>query len=50
MSKGRQQVEQAISDSISRGQQKVEQAITDSIDEQLRRLGGLEPAPPKGSK
>jgi uncharacterized membrane protein required for colicin V production len=50
VSKGKQQVEQSISDSISRGQRKVEQAITDSIDDQLRRLGGLEPAPRKGSK
>ena len=50
VSKGKQQVEQSIGDSISRGQRKVEQAITDSIDEQLRRLGGLEPAPQKGSK
>lgn len=47
---GRQQVEQSISDSITRGQQKIEQAISDSLDEQLRRIGGLEPAPRKGPK
>ncbi|MFO0892554.1 MAG: CvpA family protein [Isosphaeraceae bacterium] len=39
-----QELEQAIADSIAKGQQQVEQAITDSIDQQLRRLGGLQPA------
>jgi membrane protein required for colicin V production len=50
VTKGKQNIEQSISDSISRGQQKVEQAITDSIDEQIRRLGGLESAPQAGPK
>jgi uncharacterized membrane protein required for colicin V production len=52
VSQNQQQLEQAITDSIAKGQQKVEQAIADSIDQQLRRLGGLEPAaaPRNGGK
>jgi len=50
VSQGQQQLEKAIADSISAGQQKVEQAITDSIDQQLRRLGGLQPAAPAPAK
>jgi membrane protein required for colicin V production len=44
VSQNQQALEQAISDSIAKGQEKVEQVINDSIDQQLRRLGGLQPA------
>jgi membrane protein required for colicin V production len=50
VSQGQRDLEQAITDSIEKGQQRVEQAITDSIDQQLRRLGGLQPAAPRGKK
>lgn len=50
LSKGQREAEQVLSDSISRSRQQVEKAINDSIDQQLERLGGLEPAPSKGPK
>jgi membrane protein required for colicin V production len=48
-SKRQQELEQAISNSITKGQEQVEQAITDSIDQQIRRLGGLQPATAPGT-
>jgi membrane protein required for colicin V production len=45
LSRGKQQLEQAISDSVTKGTEQVEQTITDSIDQELRRMGGLAPAP-----
>ena len=35
---------------LEKGRQKVEQAVSDSIDRQLQRLGGLESATPKSPK
>lgn len=35
---------------LEKGRQEVEQAVSDSIDQQLQRLGGLQSATPKGQK
>jgi len=35
---------------LEKGRQEVEQAVSDSIDQQLQRLGGPQSATPKGQK
>jgi len=47
LARGQRQIEKKISERISRGEKGLEEAVSDSIDQQLHKLGGLEPDPGK---
>ena len=47
LARGQRQIEKKISERISRGEKALEEAVSDSIDQQLHKLGGLEPDPGK---